>query len=74
MENEPCIEVDLAGDVRRLTVAEYDAVQRQRKDQPLWARVVPPVQDLTDEPARWGAKISDQVAYNSQMRRLLGLD
>ena len=57
-----------------MTVADYDAVQRQRKDQPLWARVVPPVEQLTDKPARYGARIIDADLYAAQMRVLIGLD
>jgi hypothetical protein len=69
-----CIELDLVSEVRALTVAEYDDAQRQRIDQPLWARVVPTVENLTAEPARWGARITDAEAYEIQMRRLIGLD
>lgn len=70
----PCIHVDL-NDQTDFTVAEYDAVQRQRRLRPLWARVVVPVEELTETPA-WphNPRITDHEAYNVQMRRLLGLD
>ena len=74
--DSPCIEVDLGKDDRRaMTVSAYDAVQRQRYDQPLWARRVPPVEALSMEPSSpgWSVRIIDQGAYNHQMRRLLGL-
>jgi hypothetical protein len=71
-----CIEVDLGpNDLLSFTVDEYDTVQRQRYDQPLWARRVDPVQDLKDEGHRpYPTCITDRDAYNAQMRRLLGLD
>lgn len=60
-------------DKDRFTVAEYDAVQRQRDFRPLWARVVPRVEHLTTEPARWDVRITDQEAYDAQMWALIGL-
>lgn len=74
MTEMPCIIVDL-GDDRPFSVAEYDAVQRQREDQPLWARRVPPVEKLTTEPSRpYGPHIVDIETYRAQMRVLIGVD
>lgn len=45
-----CIDVTIGQDDFRLfTVAEYDALQRQPYNRPLWARRVDPVEQLTDE-------------------------
>jgi hypothetical protein len=71
-----CIEVEVRpDDTRTFTVAEYDAVQRERYNQPLWAYRVDPVEQLTAE-GHWPypTRITDTEAYNAQMRRLLGLD
>lgn len=70
----PCIHVD-KDDQTDYTVAGYDAVQRQRRLQPLWARVVVSVEELTETPASpYKVRITDLEAYNAQMRRLLGLE
>jgi hypothetical protein len=77
VDDIPCIEVDLGRDDRRpMTVAAYDEVQRERTYQPLWAFRVPPVEALSVEPSNpggWSVRITDEAAYVSQMRRLLGL-
>jgi hypothetical protein len=70
--DRPCIAA-FTTDARQFTVAEYDALQRQRYDQPLWARVVPGVQHLTTEPGRYDVRITDQEAYDAQMWALIGL-
>ena len=71
----PCIAVPGCNNDKPLMVASYDAVQRQRELQPLWARTAPAVENLTETPSRpWGAHIVDRAAYNAQMRTLLGLD
>ena len=68
----PCIEVLISGEASLFTVTDYDEVQRQRYDQPLWARRVPPVEDLTAEPVgNYPTRIIDLKAYEAQMRLLL---
>lgn len=72
LQTRSCIQV---GVERPLwTVAAYHEIQQQRVDQPLWARVVPRVEELTLEPQRWDARIIDPAAYEAQMRLLIGLD
>jgi len=76
MLTRACITVaGLDEDGRHYTVADYDAVQRQRELRPLWARKTPPVEHLTNIPAiPYGAHITDHAAYDAQMRVLIGLD
>ena len=71
--DRPCIAASPLIEKHRFTVAEYDAVQRQRDFQPLWARKAPPVEHLTPEPAAWDVHITDQEAYDAQMWALIGL-
>jgi hypothetical protein len=71
--DRPCIAASPLLDKDRFAVAEYDAVQRQRDFQPLWARRAPPVEHLTREPAAWDVHITDQEAYGAQMWALIGL-
>jgi hypothetical protein len=70
--DRPCI-ATFTSDVRHFTVSEYDTLQRQRFDRPLWARVVPRVEHLTTEPGRYDVRITDQEAYDAQMWALIGL-
>ena len=66
----------ITGERRPFTVTEYDQIQREPYNQPLWARRVPAVESLLMEPSdpgRWSVRIIDQGAYDDQMRRLLGL-
>lgn len=76
MTEMPCILVNFNGhNDREFTVAEYNALQRPRKDQVLWARVVPAVEHLTTEPSwPYGPHIVDEDTYRTQMRVLIGLD
>lgn len=74
IHNRPCIHVGKQ-EPEDFTVAAYDSVQRQEYLQPLWARVVVPVEELSVEPsARYSVRITDIEAYNEQMRRLIGID
>jgi len=68
-----CIAVDLSP-IRTFRVEDYDHVQRERHDQPLWARRAHPVQGLTPTPNSQGARVTDVEAYQAQMRVLIGLD
>jgi hypothetical protein len=70
----PCILVVIRREARFFDVASYDEIQRQRYDQPLWARGVPPVEELTCVPANYDAQVIDPAEYAKQMRRLLGLE
>jgi hypothetical protein len=70
--DRPCIAAFLR-EVRCFTVAEYNSLQQQRYDQPLWVRRAPRVEHLTTEPGHYDLRISDQDAYDAQMWALIGL-
>ena len=70
-----CVEVDLGyyGQLR-MTVDEYNDLQRTRYNQQLWARRAHPVEHLKPTPDDQGTRITHLEAYNAQMRVLTGLD
>lgn len=72
MTDTPCI-AGFRDEGPTMTVAEYNAIQRQRDDRPLWARFAPPVEALTEEPADWDLRITDPSVYRAQMLQLVGL-
>jgi len=68
----PCIEVVVTSERRPFTVVDYDSVQRQNINQPMWARRVPAVEVLTTEPSSpYDVRVTDAAAHNAQMVALL---
>jgi hypothetical protein len=70
--DRPCI-ARFGNDVPDITLAEYDAAQREWWGKPVWAHRAPRVEHLTTEPGVRDIRIVDQEAYDAQMWALIGL-
>jgi hypothetical protein len=70
--DRPCIAA-FTTEVRQFTVADYNSLQQQHYDRPLWVRRAPRVEHLTTEPGHYDVRITDQEAYDAQMWALIGL-